>query len=87
MNTSSSSVASRPDGRPGAAARVVLLLIEGYRLALSPLLGGFCRFEPSCSRYATEAVTRHGAWRGCGLAARRILRCHPFRPGGFDPVP
>lgn len=87
MSTSSSSAVSRPAVRPGTAARVVLLLIEGYRLALSPVLGGFCRFEPSCSRYASEAVTRHGAWRGCRLTLLRILRCHPFRPGGFDPVP
>jgi putative membrane protein insertion efficiency factor len=72
---------------PGAGARVLLLLIEAYRLTLSPLLGGFCRFEPSCSRYAEEAVRRHGARRGSALALRRLLRCHPFRPGGFDPVP
>jgi putative membrane protein insertion efficiency factor len=65
----------------------LLLLIEAYRLALSPLLGGFCRFEPSCSRYAAEAVRRHGARHGAWLTVRRLLRCHPFRPGGFDPVP
>jgi putative membrane protein insertion efficiency factor len=62
-------------------------LIEGYRLLLSPLLGGFCRFEPSCSLYAIEALKRHGARRGAWLAGRRLLRCHPFRPGGYDPVP
>jgi putative membrane protein insertion efficiency factor len=62
-------------------------LIEAYRLTLSPLLGGFCRFQPTCSRYAEEAVRRHGARRGSALALRRLLRCHPFRPGGFDPVP
>jgi hypothetical protein len=76
-----------PAARPGLAARVLLLSIEAYRLTLSPLLGGFCRFQPTCSRYADEAVRRHGAWRGATLAARRVLRCHPFRPGGFDPVP
>jgi putative membrane protein insertion efficiency factor len=63
------------------------VLVEAYRVTLSPLLGGFCRYEPSCSRYAEEAVRRHGAWRGAKLAGGRLLRCHPFRPGGFDPVP
>jgi putative membrane protein insertion efficiency factor len=63
------------------------LLIEGYRLALSPLLGGFCRYEPSCSRYGEEAIRRHGAARGLVLTLRRLARCHPFRPGGYDPVP
>jgi putative membrane protein insertion efficiency factor len=62
-------------------------LIEGYRLLLSPVMGGFCRYEPSCSVYGAEAVRRHGARRGAALALRRVLRCHPFRPGGFDPVP
>jgi len=69
------------------AARVLLWLIELYRWTLSPLLGGLCRFEPSCSRYATEAIQRHGARRGAGLTVRRLLRCQPFHPGGFDPVP
>lgn len=87
MSTPTSSVASPPDGRPGAAARTLLLLIEGYRLMLSPVLGGFCRYQPSCSVYAGEAVRRHGAGRGALLALRRLLRCHPFRPGGLDPVP
>jgi putative membrane protein insertion efficiency factor len=61
--------------------------IRAYQLTLSPLLGPACRFEPSCSRYASEAIERHGPWRGGVLAARRLLRCHPFRPGGYDPVP
>jgi hypothetical protein len=56
-------------------------------VTLSPLIGGFCRYEPSCSRYASQAIFRHGARRGALLAARRLLRCHPFHPGGFDPVP
>lgn len=69
------------------ALRVLILLVEAYRVALSPLLGGYCRYEPSCSRYAEEALKRHGATKGAALAVRRILRCHPFHPGGFDPVP
>ena len=87
MSTRTSSVASPPGAAPGAAARILLLLIEGYRLVLSPLLGGFCRYQPTCSLYGAEAVRRHGARRGAWLALRRVLRCHPFRPGGSDPVP
>ncbi len=69
-------------------ARLALLgLIHFYRLALSPILPPACRFEPSCSRYALEAIRLHGAWRGAWLALRRIARCHPFCLGGFDPVP
>ncbi|MBN2344919.1 MAG: membrane protein insertion efficiency factor YidD [Candidatus Aminicenantes bacterium] len=67
--------------------RVLLLLIRGYQLTLSPLLGRHCRFLPTCSQYALEAVTRFGALRGAWLALRRILRCHPFHAGGHDPVP
>ncbi|MBI3961746.1 MAG: membrane protein insertion efficiency factor YidD [Deinococcus sp.] len=61
--------------------------IRFYRLALSPLLPPSCRYHPSCSAYALEAIMRHGPWRGSLLAARRILRCHPLTPGGYDPVP
>jgi len=68
-------------------ARILLLVIEAYRVSLSPILGGHCRYLPSCSAYAGEAIQRHGARRGARLAAQRILRCHPFRPGGYDPVP
>ena len=64
----------------------LLLLIRFYRLAISPLLGRACRFHPSCSEYALEAVTRHGL-HGVWLSARRIGRCHPWHPGGYDPVP
>jgi uncharacterized protein len=67
--------------------RVLLLLIEGYRLALSPLLGASCRFYPTCSAYAAEAIEKHGALRGAWLALRRITKCHPWHPGGVDPVP
>jgi len=73
--------------RPARAARLLLLLVEAYRVALSPLLGGHCRYWPSCSAYAEEAIRRHGARRGAALAVRRVLRCHPFCAGGFDPVP
>jgi hypothetical protein len=58
-----------------------------YRYAVSPLLGRNCRFHPSCSEYAVEAVERHGAMRGGWLALKRVGRCHPFHPGGYDPVP
>jgi len=73
--------------RPSAAARVLVALIAGYRRFVSPLLAPRCRFEPSCSAYALGAVREHGALRGTWLAVRRIGRCHPFHPGGFDPVP
>ena len=69
------------------ARRAVGLGIRGYQLALSPYLGPACRFEPSCSHYALEAVERHGILRGAWLAVRRRGRCHPFRAGGFVPVP
>ncbi len=61
--------------------------VRAYQVVLSPIFGGSCRYYPSCSTYAIEALARHGALRGGWLALRRIGRCHPFRPGGFDPVP
>jgi hypothetical protein len=67
--------------------RLLLVLIAGYRRFISPLLPRVCRFSPSCSTYASEAIERYGPWRGGGLAVRRIARCHPFHPGGTDPVP
>lgn len=66
---------------------ILIALIRGYQLLLSPLLGNHCRFYPSCSQYAREAIERHGALRGGWLAIRRVLRCHPWHPGGVDPVP
>ena len=63
------------------------LLIRAYRYAVSPMLGRNCRFHPSCSEYAEEAICRHGALRGGWLAARRMACCHPWHPGGYDPVP
>jgi uncharacterized protein len=62
-------------------------LIRVYRYCISPMLGPNCRFYPSCSCYAEEAIEHHGVLRGSYLAARRILRCHPWHPGGYDPVP
>jgi putative membrane protein insertion efficiency factor len=67
--------------------RLFATLIRGYQRFVSPALPPSCRFHPSCSQYALEAVTRHGALKGGWLAARRLARCHPFHPGGFDPVP
>ncbi|WP_021592693.1 membrane protein insertion efficiency factor YidD [Actinomadura welshii] len=74
-------------GRPGPAAAVLILLVRAYRRFLSPLLGQQCRFQPSCSAYGLESLQVHGALRGTWLTARRIARCHPFNPGGYDPVP
>jgi putative membrane protein insertion efficiency factor len=71
----------------GPVARLLMAAISVYRRFISPLLGPRCRFYPSCSAYALEAVRVHGAARGSWLAARRLSRCHPFHPGGLDPVP
>jgi hypothetical protein len=67
--------------------RFLQTLIRGYQLIVSPWLGPRCRFHPTCSHYASEAIGRHGALRGSWLAARRLGRCHPWHPGGYDPVP
>ena len=66
---------------------VLLLVLRAYQYALRPLLGANCRFYPSCSDYAREAIHNHGSGKGSWLAARRLARCHPFHPGGYDPVP
>lgn len=66
---------------------LLLLLLRAYRATLSPLMGPVCRFEPSCSRYASACIEHHGALRGSWLTLRRLLRCHPFHPGGYDPPP
>lgn len=75
-----------PVGATGAA-RLLIGVVRVYRYAISPLLGPVCRFSPSCSAYAIEALAAHGPLRGSWLATRRIGRCHPFHPGGYDPVP
>ncbi|MEM9002741.1 MAG: membrane protein insertion efficiency factor YidD [Cyanobacteria bacterium P01_F01_bin.86] len=66
---------------------VLIWGIQGYRTFISPLFPSTCRFRPTCSQYALEAIRRYGALRGTGLAMKRIFRCHPFHPGGYDPVP
>ena len=69
------------------AARFLAALVRGYRYLLSPWWGRQCRFTPTCSQYAIDALERHGAARGSWLALKRVLRCHPWGGGGFDPVP
>jgi hypothetical protein len=73
--------------RASIAARVLMVPIVGYRRFISPLLAPRCRFAPSCSEYALEALRVHGALRGLWLTVLRLGRCHPFHPGGYDPVP
>ena len=66
---------------------LLIWLLRGYRAVISPLYGQVCRYHPSCSAYALDAITAHGALRGSWLAVRRLGRCHPWSPGGYDPVP
>ena len=73
--------------KPGLLGYTLLAFVRGYQVLLSPIVGGACRFEPSCSRYMTEAIERHGAGRGAWLGIRRLARCHPFGSHGYDPVP
>jgi hypothetical protein len=72
---------------PNLAARLLMALVGAYRVLLAPLVGGACRYTPSCSQYMTEAVRRYGALRGGWLGVRRLARCHPFGGHGWDPVP
>ncbi len=67
--------------------RLLVAILRGYRLLVSPMLGPNCRFHPSCSAYAIEALERHGALRGGWMSFRRVCRCHPWHAGGYDPVP
>jgi len=84
---------SRSTKKHSVAVRLAALCVRAYQLTVSPALhavfgaGGGCRFEPSCSCYARDALFKHGFFSGCRLALRRILRCHPWHPGGYDPVP
>jgi len=73
--------------RPGLAARALAVPVHAYRLLLSPMLGQNCRYYPSCSAYALDALHQHGAVKGAWLAVTRVARCHPWHPGGYDPVP
>ena len=68
-------------------SKLFVLIIRGYQAAISPLLPSSCRYTPSCSHYGVEALERYGALKGSWLTVRRLLRCHPFRAGGHDPVP
>ena len=67
--------------------KIALVMIRFYQLTVSAVIGPRCRFYPSCSHYAAEAIEKHGILRGTGLAFRRVGRCHPLHPGGYDPVP
>lgn len=73
--------------RPSLPARLLMALVRVYQLFVSPLLPPACRFYPTCSRYAVDAIREWGAVRGTAMAVWRVLRCHPFHPGGYDPVP
>jgi len=66
---------------------LALWMLRGYQLLISPMLGQTCRFSPSCSNYSMQAIQRFGFFKGSYLTVRRLLRCHPFHPGGYDPVP
>jgi len=80
--------AASPAAPPrGLAARSALAMLRFYKAAVSPWLPRACRYEPTCSVYAREAIERYGLRRGAWMAVRRLARCHPFRRGGFDPVP
>ena len=83
----SATTASSETRAKSPAARAAAAALRFYKTFVSPLLPRACRYEPTCSVYAREAIERHGLRRGALLALKRLVRCHPFRPGGFDPVP
>ena len=92
MNTSTNGVQLAPplqeETQTSASVRAALFALDFYKVYLSPLFAGTCRYEPTCSRYAFEAIERFGVWRGIWLGTKRLLRCHPLsRKFGFDPVP
>lgn len=64
----------------------IILILRGYQMFLSPLLGNCCRFHPNCSLYAQDAIQHYGVTRGCWMTLKRLLRCHPWHPGGYDPI-
>lgn len=80
-------VAPAAAAAPSPPARLAAAALRGYKRFVSPLLPPACRFTPTCSEYAREAILKHGLGRGTALAVRRLLHCHPFHPGGHDPVP
>lgn len=67
--------------------KILLLLVRGYQLMIRPVLPPSCRFSPSCSQYSLEAITKYGALKGFWLTIKRVIRCNPWNPGGYDPVP
>jgi len=77
----------RKNPNRGKMNKLALLLIKVYQISISPVLGPACRFVPTCSEYAYQAISTYGVKKGSLLAIKRFLRCHPFNPGGFDPVP
>ncbi len=90
--TAHASSPTRPPSRPAAGRYTwsifpLVVLVRAYQMTLSPFIGRQCRYEPTCSNYALDALREYGPWRGTWKAAGRILRCHPFAKGGYDPVP
>jgi len=80
-------VVGQAGGNIDMIGKLFIILIRIYQHTLAAVLGGQCRFHPTCSEYGIEAIRAHGAWRGVGLGFRRILKCHPWHPGGVDQVP
>ena len=87
VNTAPTSPESPASTSLTPGVRVALVAVRAYQLLLAPFAGGACRFTPSCSAYALEALTAHGVWRGARLAVMRVAKCHPLGPSGIDPVP